>query len=220
MAIVKVGKSGTFIGKIGDVVLARWKNKIVSKDVPTPSSKPKTVPQLNQQSRFKLVTEFFTKLSGVLAIGYQTQRNVMTPVNAAVQAHLKTAVTGVYPNYTLDFTKIMVTDPLPNTQIDTGFGATAVAIADAKVKVTWTINDPVSNAGTKPEDLVYLVFYNSNTKRFVLYPNKGIRSALTTTAQIPRSFVGNKFYTYMFFVSTDGKFVSETEQLGSFTLLV
>lgn len=219
MATVKPGKSGTFNGKIGDVVISKWKGLLVSRDVPTPSKKPKTLAQLDQQSKLKLVPPFFAKLSDIITLGYQTPGKNMTAMNTAIQAHLKTAIAGVYPNYTLDFTKVMITSPFWKTEIDGGYGATGVAVADAKVKVTWTLQDPPANATTSAADTVYLVFYDTVTQRFTLYANKALRSALTVTAQISRASVGHKFQGYMFFVSPDGKSVSFSEYLGAFTLI-
>lgn len=219
MAIVKPGKSGTFNGKIGDVVITRWRDKIVSRDVPTPSTKPKTVPQLTQQSKVRLVGKFLSSISSVIAVGFQSNAKGITEMNAAMSQHLQTAITGAYPNFTLDYTKVVISSPKAKTQIDDGYGAKAVAVADAKVTVSWTVQDPTAFPLTTPDDLGYLVFYDTNTGRFVIYAGKGTRSALTVTAQISRSLVGHKFHGFMFFTSADQKYVSESEYLGPFTLI-
>lgn len=222
MATVKSGKVGRFNGKIGDVVIYKREGILLGRDVPSKSTKPPTLAQLDQQSKFGLVTSFLSSISDLLAVGYQSSGSAnLTPMNAAVRYHLSNAVTGVYPNYQLDYTKVLISNANVKGEIDGGYTVSATPVADAKVTVTWLASsaDALANKSTSPTDELYLVFYNITQGRFVTYESKGTRAALTTTVQIPRSFVGNKMHAYMYFVSPDGKSVSVTEQLGGFTLL-
>lgn len=222
MAIVKPGQVGDFNGKIGQVVLTKWRDVNVGRSAPKKSTKPPTLARLDQQSKFGLVTGFLGSIADLLAIGYQSSGSPkLTPMNAAVRYHLSNAVTGVYPDYQMDYTKVVISNANVKGEIDGGYTVSATAVADAKVTVTWLASsaDALANKLTSPADQLYLVFYNITKQRFVTFESKGTRAALTTTVQIPRSFVGNKIHAYMFFVSPDGKSVSVTEQLGSFTLL-
>lgn len=220
MATVKSGKVGVFNGKVGDVVIYKRDGILLGRDVPSKSTKPATLAQLTQQAKFGLVNSFVSGLSDLIAIGYQHKRaNGITPLNAAVSYHLNNAVIGTYPNFTLDYSKVVVSNVKGKGEIDGGFAASAIAVADAKVTVSWITQDPPSNAETQLTDAVYLVFYNITQDRSVTYESKGTRSALITTVQIPRAFIGNKFHGYLFFVSTDGKSVSYSDDLGAFTLI-
>ena len=219
MAILIRSIVGRFNGKIGEAVLTKWKTILVGKSLPTKSTKPPTVAQLVQRLRFGLVTGFFSNLADFIAIGYQNHPEGVTPMNFATQSHFS-AITGVYPNYVLDFTKIKVSNPWKlKYEIDGGFTPAAVAIAGNKVTVSWILTDVVQNKSTLDTDMAYLVFYSVNKGKFVTYGGIAERSLLKATATMPRSFIGDKFHGYLFFVSPDGKLVSESEYLGQFTLI-
>ncbi len=220
MATVKSGKVGRFNGKIGDVVIYKREGKLLGRDVPSKSSKAPTLAQLTQQVKFSLVNSFAGNISDILTIGYQHSRaNGMTAMNAAVSYHLNNAVTGVYPDFQLDYSKVRVSDAKGKGEIDGGYASSLLPAADAKVTVSWIVQDPAGIPATAPADLVYLVFYNITKERFVTFQKKAARSLLTTTAQIPRSFIGDSFHGYLFFVSEDGKSVSDSEDLGPFTVI-
>lgn len=222
MATVKSGKVGVFRGKIGDVVIYKREGQLLGRDVPSKSTKPPTLAQLDQQSKFGLVTSFLSSIADLLAIGYQSSGSGnLTPMNAAVRYHLSNAITGVYPDYQLDYTKVVISNANVKGEIDGGYTVSATPVADAKVTVTWLASsaDALANKLTSPADQLYLVFYNITKGRFVTFEGKGTRADLTTTAQIPRSFVGNKMHGYLFFVSPDGKSVSVSDDLGGFTLI-
>lgn len=219
MATVKPGQVGDFNGKIGQVVLSKWRDVNVGRSTPKKSTKPPTLAQLDQQSKFGLVTGFLSSISDILAIGYQAGSGGVTPMNAAVSHHLSNGITGVYPNYALDYTKVVISNPSSKNEIDSGYAASVLAVADAKVTVSWITNDPPANKATSLTDQVYLVFYNITKNRFVTFEGKGTRAALSTTSQIPRSFIGDKFHGYLFFVSQNGKSVSYSDELGGFTLI-
>lgn len=219
MATLKRSIVGVFNGKIGEAVLTTWKDQLVARSLPTKSKKPATAAQLAQRLRFGLITGFFGDISDIIAIGYPANNGGLTPVNAAVQYNLPIAITGTYPGYAIDFTKLEISSAKGTTEIDGGFAPTITAIAGAKVTVSWITGDPVANKATKDTDLAYLVFYSTTKQRFVTFEATAERSVLTKTAALPKSFVGDKFQGYLFFASADGKAVSYSDYLGQFTLI-
>jgi len=220
MSKVEAGQIGTFKGKTGQVVVASWRGKLVGRKTPTKSKKPGTEVQNEQRSKFGLVTSFFRGLGDIIKIGYQYQKTGMTPMNAAVQYNLENAVTGTYPDYELDFSKIMLSNPIGAGEIDTGFAPTAVAAEDAVLKVSWQIN-PGRNASTKtsPDDRLSVLIYNVSRKRFMSYGGLALRSALKHDLELPYFFKGDTCHAYMFFTSKSVKEVSMSEYLGQFIVL-
>ncbi|HEY0175694.1 MAG TPA: DUF6266 family protein, partial [Pedobacter sp.] len=199
--------------------ISNWRDVTVGRSTPKKSTKPPTPAQLDQQSQFGLVTGFLGNISDILALGYQFGPKGITPMNAAVRYHLNTAVKGAYPEYQLDYTKVVISNGNAKNEIDGGIDASALAVADAKVTVSWITAEHTDDNPTLPADLACLVFYSTTKQRFVTFKGKAERSLLSTTVQIPRSFVGDNFQGYLFFVSPNRKSVSFSDYLGSFTLI-
>lgn len=217
MAIVTPGKVGRFNGKIGDVVISKYRELIVGRSTPSKSTKPPTKKQLDQQMRFALVTAFFGKMTKVTSTRYLSYGN-LGGLNAAVKDHLESALLGVYPNYQLDYTKVMVTKG--NGELVGGFNPSLVALAEAQASVSWLmrIRQGQGQDSADAKDLVSVVFYNSTKKKSVFYFDAAERNALTITCDLPWSFVGDQFQVYLFFTSIDGQRVSDSEYVGTFTL--
>ena len=219
MAILETGQIGTFKGKIGQVVVAKWRDLLVGKKTPTKSGKPGTDDQKDQRSKFGLVTHFFRGLGDIIKLGYQSQKTGMTPMNAAVKYHLENAVTGVYPNYALDYSKIVLSNANVVGEIDGGFAPTAVPAAGSIVKVAWQVpvNNPIKTSS--PDDRLSIIIYSLTKKRFVIYDRVVSRSALTYDLELPSFFNGDLCHGYMFFTSPKGKDVSLSEYLGQFKVM-
>ena len=219
MARLETGQVGTFRGKVGQVVVAKWRDVLVGKKTPTKSGKPGSDEQIDQRSKFGLVTKFFRGLGEVIKLGYQSQKTGMTPINAAVQYHLVNAVTGIFPNYALDYSKIVLSNAINGVEIDGGFAPTAVPAPDCIVNITWQLSDRNYLKATTPDDLLSIIIYSLTKKKFIIYDRVVSRSALKYDVELPRIFVNDVCHGYMFFTSPKGKAVSYSEYLGQFKLL-
>jgi hypothetical protein len=218
MSKVEAGQIGTFKGKTGQVVVASWRGALIGRKTPTKSNKPGSEEQKDQRSKFGLVTRFLRGLGDVINLGYQYQKTGPTPMNVAVQYNLENAVTGIYPNYALDFSKIMLSNPNGIGEIDTGFAPTAIPAAGAVVQVSWQVGSNAYKA-TSPDDRLSIIIYSVTKKKFIVYDRVVSRSALTYEVELPYLFRGDVCHGYMFFSSPKGKDVSLSEYLGQFTLL-
>jgi len=219
MSKVEAGQIGTFKGKTGQVVVASWRGTLVGRKTPTKSNKPGSLEQQDQRSKFGLVTHFFRGLGDIINLGYQYQKTGPTPMNVAVQYNLEKAVTGVYPNYALDFSKIVLSNPNGVGEIDTGFAPTAVPAAGSILNVSWQMSSNNAHKATSPEDRLSIIIYSVTKGRFIVYERVVPRSALTYEVELPYLFKGNVCHGYMFFTSPKGKDVSQSEYLGQFTLM-
>lgn len=72
---------------------------------------------------------------------------------------------------------------------------------------------------TNPMDQAYCFIYHPEKSISTVAPLSPQRSDLALTVNLPRSFAG-EVQLWLFFVSDDLKFVSETEHLGEFTISV
>jgi hypothetical protein len=218
MATVKPGIVGNFNGKIGEVVLSKWKDINVGKSTPRKTTKPPKRAQLHQRARFGLVAKFFGLIPNVISAGYQSGKANRTNMNVAVSYHLTHAITGAFPDYGLDYSKIMVSDPYPKSFIDSGIITTVVAGERTALTVSW-INSDQDFGNTKSSDRAHLLFYSPVKHNFISYPGAAARADLAYSLRIPLAFSGDTLHGYLFFVSYDGKSVSYTDYLGQYIVV-
>lgn len=216
MGTYNPGVFGTFKGKVGSVVACRWKGLKIVKNYPEKSSKPKSLGQLSQTTKFSLVAGFLKRANGHIAVGYQGVSGAVTPYNVALRHHLNEAVTGAYPNFQLDFEKVQLS--LPNSVMDFTMKPSIVASALGMVKISWQL-DAKAGKFTLPTDKAHIMMYNPAKKQGVSVYGGIPRSALSFETSVPDHFTGDVLHTWLFFVSADGKIVSETSYLNTVTIL-
>jgi len=224
MATLKTGQVGTFNGKIGTVVISKWKELLVGRGAPGKRTKAGTATQMDQQSRFALVTKFIAIIGNVIKIGY---KNAATgnhsPHNLAVRYHLANAVAGVYPDYEIDYTKVVVTSPPTLRQIDGPQNPELVTDDENNLILNWEVTDTGETAEEKAvrgTDMMAILAYDVTNQRVYFFRNLAQRSSLTHTF-ISRSIFQNKVLAaYVFFISADGKTVSPSEHAGMIDFIV
>lgn len=217
MAILDQGLIGTFKGKMGSLVIAKWKNKYVGKSKPKSSSKARTELQLDQQSKFRLVGKFMSGFSSTISFSYQKLTVGTTAMNEAMRYNLNNSISGVYPNYSLNFANIQLSDPMEKREIDGGISPVITASPQRKIKLTWKIDDPQNYEKTKDTDQVYAFLYHPE-KKISFASTHPQRSKLTLDFSVPGIFLG-EVHAWLFFVSADRKLVSKTEYLGKVTVV-
>lgn len=217
MAILQQGSLGVFTGKIGALVISKWKSKYVGKSRPKKSSKEATVLQLTQQAKFKIAGRFMRMFRSEVNFSFQKPPKNMTAMNYAMCYNLHHAIDGVYPDFTLNYSNVKLSKPADySTEIDNGFNV-AVTVEGNKMKVTWEEDDLIDNDATAPTDRAYCFIYHPEKNISTVAPLFPQRSELALKVNLPSSFAG-KVLVWLFFVSDDLKFVSETEHLGEFTI--
>jgi len=224
MATLTTGQVGLFNGKIGTVIISKWKQLIVGRGVSGKRTKKATLTQLDQQVRFALVTNFIAAIGNCIKIGYKTKAaGNFSPHNVAVRYHLAEAVTGVYPDYEIDYPKVVVSvgtvlraieRPL-NPELVAGEGNTLVLNWEAEPAAVE--HDP---GESKDTDMMAVLAYDVNNDRVYFFRNLAPRGNQTHTF-ISRSIFQNKVLAaYVFFISADGKSVSTSEYAGMIDFIV
>lgn len=214
MGTYAVGILGKFSGAVGTVVGSTWKGisymrmRGAGKRTGTSSQA-----QVEQQSKFKLVTYFLKSLKGLTDITFKSAGVNMTTGNFALSSNLNKVITGVYPSFKIAYDKVLLSQgPLPNAFISAATAGTA-----GKVNFTWSDDsaiDPDANA----TDNVVLVAYcqERNLGRYAL--KAGSRSELTSSLDVT-GFSGKPVETWILFISADGKKVSDSVYAGQVTVL-
>lgn len=216
MAILKQGSIGVFTGQIGALVISKWKDVYVGKSKPRSSSKKPTVLLKTQQAKFKMAGKFLRMVQSVVPFSFQKVPKNMTAMNYAMCYNLNNSISGVYPDFTLDYANVKLSQPTDyTTEIDNGYNVIGTA-SGKKIRISWEDDDMPEYDETKPTDRAYCFIYHSG-KNISIDPIPPQRSELGIEVNLPPGFLG-EVHAWIFFASEDYKFVSDTKYLGRFDI--
>lgn len=211
MGKISQGVLGGFSGKIGNVVGGTWKGIDYMRIKPANVSNPRTAGQVDQRSKFSTTLKFLQSMTDFLRVGFKLYANKMTQFNAAMSYNLNNAITGSYPNFTIDYANALVS----RGGLTGAFNA-AVSSSGGLVEFTWDDNTGSGNA--QATDKALLVVYNP-AKDESIYDSAGaVRSATSQNLGMPTSYVGDDVEAFIGFLSEDGKEVAYSVYLGSVTV--
>ena len=109
MATINNGVIGRASGKVGAVIASSWKSINYLKGLPKKRTKGMSEEQLIQQDRFLKISKFLMPITPILQVGFGLSKTEkMTPTNVALQLNIAQAVSGTYPNFSLDYSKIEI----------------------------------------------------------------------------------------------------------------
>lgn len=217
MAILKQGSLGIFTGKIGALVISKWKDQYVGKSKPVRSSKKATVPLLSQQSKLKMASKFLRMIRSVVPFSFQKPPKNMTAMNYAMLYNLKHSISGEYPDFAVDYAKVKLSKPADYmTEIDNGYNALAT-VSGKEVSITWEEDDIPDFEDTNPTDRAYIFIYHPG-KNISIDPMPPQRSESGIKVNLQPVFAG-EIHIWIFFAADGGEFVSDTKYLGNFTMI-
>lgn len=213
MGLIKLGILGGFRKKTGTVVGAYWRRLDTIRALPRSSGKAPTQAQLNQQAKFKLVTEFLSNISPLIDVGFKTANSTLTPMNLAVAYHLKVAITGVEPVFELDLSKVKFSDG----KLDLPLEMTAVAVAGSVMSISWPHTEP-DDKFVDGTDMLNLLAYNLVKQKFIRVALAAARLDTSYEFQLPANFAGDEVHIYAAFSSVKKKLLnSDSTYLGAIT---
>lgn len=166
--------------------------------------------QLDQQARFTEVVSFETTMTGLLETSFKNYANKMSGYNSALSYNIKNAITGSYPNYTIDYSVALISrGKLPNAI------APAASVTGETVYFTWTDNSGTADA--RPDDAAILLVYCEALKTSLYTLNGGTRSAGAGNMDVTM-FKGNTVQTWVGFISADSALVANSFYTGQLTI--
>lgn len=192
-------------GKVGPLIVTKWKDKAVLKEAPPKSRTNNSPKQLIQKAKFGTAIEFVRHLSGLFSVTYKLNSKKMTERNGAVGQIVSQAITGDYPDFKIDYPKVLISrgtlEPV---------NATVAATAGI---ITWTWAPNVGINGANELDQSVVVVYCPERKQSLYKINAGTRIAGTATLDVT-PFVGLSVVTYLAFTTIDQKKVSDSRFTG------
>ena len=213
MGTIRKGAFGGFSGKAGNLVGSSWRDIEYIKSMPKLSNKPKTQRQLEQQAKFALAVRFIQPVKIQVNVGFgSVKRGKASGFNMAIKALLDNAIVGVYPDYEIDYSRVLLAKGSLSA-LD-GFTVTPGPLS---LEISWS-NDVIPTNGFVSDVLTVLV-HDPLTGNFVAGPPDILRSAMSGTVALPSDWLGREVHVYMYFVSQEGGQVSNSVYGGSFTVI-
>lgn len=207
------GPWGNFTGKIGNIVGRIRRGEQTLSIYQRTVNQPNTTPQLVQRQRFSLIVAFITTLGSWLdAFGKAIAQMGQTGYNAIMSLAMSNEpFTGSYPSQTIDLTKIK----LSSGQLDLPYNM--VANVDGNdIIVNWSDNSGIGNA--KSDDGFCMVVYNAVKGTSIVELDSAKREDSAGQIAVPTSWNSDTLHGWLAFRSIDGRIVSDSYYLGSFTV--
>jgi hypothetical protein len=235
MGTIKQGILGGFSGKVGTVIGASWTfvqgernqtclncrtaaKKGVSKgisymrSIPQHVKNPRTEGQVSQRSKFALTLNLLKPMTAFLRTGWKLYAHKQTAFNAAMSYTLANAITGTYPDYSIDPSKVLVS----RGSLAPAASASATPAGGGTVTFAWEDNSGIGSA--KQTDKALLVVANPAKSEAVFDTAGAERTEITQDIIVPADWIGEEVETYMGFISEDNKEVANSVYLGTITI--
>ena len=209
MGTIKQGILGPFSGKVGTVVGGTWKGINYMRSIAQNIKNPRTEGQQTQRSKFSLSLALLKPLTAYIRTGFKAYANKQTAFNSAMSYILKNAISGAYPDFSLDFGKVLVS----RGNLAQAANATATPTTGS-VEIHWTYNGE-GNA----TDYAMPLAFNKDNGEAVFSTCAATRSAKNLNLNTPDEWAGSKIVVYLGMISADGTNVANSLYLGEFTAM-
>lgn len=208
MGKINQGILGGLSGKVGNVIGGSWKGIDYLRIKPSSVANPRTAGQVNQRNKFTASLEFLQTNKDFIKIGYKSYAIKKTEFNAAMSEILGNAITGIAPNFEVDYANALLSKgSLPGV-----LDPAASYSTPGEVEFSWSDNSTGINA--KETDKAMLLVYNPVKKESVTNFVTAERVDENLSLAIPNNYAGDLLHTYIAFISTEGK-VSNSSYISS-----
>jgi hypothetical protein len=213
MAIVQNPITGRTKGKFASAVFSKQFGKNTMRSKPISVKNPKTKLQRTQRSKFSIMVELARKFLSFIRLGFKQSAIGMSEFNAFVQTNIFLAISGSYPDFAIDYTKIVVS----KGTLTGADGTSAVAGAGKKVTVNWA--DNAGNGDAQVDDKALILILNPESDNVVASTIDKVREDATMELTVPDSWVGDQVHVYLGFANDNGNKVADSKYIGAVTIL-
>jgi len=212
MGKINQGILGGVSGQVGNVIGGTWKGIDYLRIKPSSVANPRTEGQMDQRSRFSTALQFLQPMLDFIKIGYKNYAIKMSAFNSAMSNILKNAITGAYPDFSIDYANALISRGSLAGVLN---GAANSSVAGA-IDFTWDDNSIESNA--QATDKAMILAYNQSKNKAVFVTAGAARSVGTQTLTVPNDFSGDTAECFIAFISADSLSVANSKYLGSVTV--
>ena len=198
MGKISQGILGGFSGKVGNVVGGSWKGIDYMRVKPASVANPQTEAQMNQRAKFSTVLGFLQPIGDFIKVGFKNYAIKMTAFNSAMSYNLKNALTGDYPDYTIDYTKALVS----RGSLAGALNPAAAQTGSNEITFTWDNNSSEGNASV--DDTAMVLILNSTKGEAIFITEGSTRTTGEQVMTIPTNFAGDTLKCFIAFKSQSG----------------
>ncbi len=214
MGKITKGILGGFSGRVGTVVGSSIFGIDIMRSYQPNVQNPRSPGQLTQRNKFSIIVKYLRQFITIIKIGFALKAIKQSAFNACVSYNVKNAITGTYPDQTIDHSKILIAQgpraAAVNPQMDESSSSELVLTTEQN----FVPADPEYN------DLAYGLFFNITKERF--HTSLGTKKRLDwgITEAIDNGWeAGDVVHGWIFFTSPDGSQISDSAYAGSTTLI-
>ena len=201
-----------FTGKLGNVIGYVKDGKQMIRKLPKRRKRRYTRLQLLQQKKFSLMIKFFKPLTPLLQQTFGVSRSGGSNHNKAVSYHIKNAVTGKYPFFEMDYSKVLL-----------GMGSLTPAktpVVSSRqtgwLQFTWA--DTSIGFGACSSDEAWVAIYCPELDQWICYLDCAVRRSGCYSADVTAGSC-IAWHIYWGVISHDGKTGSYSTYLGLVNVL-
>ena len=194
---------GKISGKHGTAVAAVRKDGLCILKEYRIASNPNSVGQKNQRAKFGFVMKEINCLRSVFTRNFGGQYGI----NKVVAKAMKTAVTGEFPDFKLDYSKLEIASGSLDNTSELGMER----INENLLRLSWN-TDFIMSGSTS--DKVNVVLLNSLTKFMIERYECALRSDGKVEIQIPTGWLGSDMQGWIYLTSADGKTNSTSQYIN------
>lgn len=209
MGSLKNGLFGGFHGRVGNLVGYVLNGKSIVRTIGK-SNKPLSPARMINCNRMTIVNKFLKPIHQFIKLGFQlkvvdTDRNYY---NEAVSYHKKHAITGEYPNASLDYSKAM----LSMGSLLTAEKPQITRIGD-EIEFSWAFSERVSGENRNDRAMLLIYFPDSEEEKHILSGAR--RSEGKDRLYVGSRLADQRMEAYISFIKDDGSEISDSVYVGS-----
>jgi len=213
MGTIKEGIMGGFSGTVGTVIGGNWNGIDYMRSRNANRSVSKSTPQLIQRAKFSAIIQLLKPLKDFLRVGFKSQAVGKSAFNAATSYHMENALMGTFPDYQIDYSKVMVS----KGNFPGALNPTAVSGSTAEIEFTWDNNS--SKTYARADDKAILVIYNPLRQRAISILGGNLRLSGSQSVTLPANFSGDEVHCYISFQNASQSVISDSRFVGSLMVL-
>lgn len=195
MGTIKKGILGGVSGAVGNVVGANWKGIDYLRIKPSNVSNPNTDLQSTQRLKFSAVLKFLQPITEFIRVGFKAYAIKMSAFNAAFSYNYHNALTGSYPDFGLDYAKVLVS----RGNLPGAVNPACTSTDPGKVNLTWEPN--AAGGMALDSDTMLVVIFEPASTQAVYLLNAGVRSDGSAEVSVPADFSGQTVHCFISFMA-------------------
>lgn len=209
MARLTSGILGPIHGRIGSVVGAVWKQTAYLRTMPAEKKEGKKATPAQQACRekFRFLQQWLVPFYAYITVGFKNYAKDKTEINTAFSKNYRDAVVGVYPDLSIDYAKVVLSQGnLPRL-----YAVQHQLSAADTLSLTWQQNH---NDNSCYDDQIVLMVYSRELKLVDGFIGGRNRADLQCSLKLNPKLIGKQLDVYVSVISLNGRRVSDSEYLG------